>query len=364
MGNNLNKISIVYLTVNLVNWKIYVGVHDIDPNNEWDGYIGNGVNVFSPSSIKHPKEPFVYAVKKYGFDAFRRFTLARFNTRKEALDLERIIVNEEFITREDTYNIALGGGDPPHNYKKVYQYDLNGNFIQEFESIISAAKCNEVCSMGISHAVEFKIISAKSFWTDYYIEKLDVTTFNNTLQRKNVYLYYSDGEFQKEFESINECARELNSNLAVIQRAIKTQTKVKNYYISFEKLESFSKQITKKHYNDAVHQYTLNGEYVKTFNNVKEVVETLGKTYSQIPSSIRLGGTCGGYQWSWEKHENMSNLEKNVNKSRKVGQYTTDGKLVKVFPTLRACRKEFGNVGKVLKGQAKHCKGYTFKYED
>ena len=38
-----------------------------------------------PSTIAHPKEPFHYAVKKYGFDSFRRITLAVFDTRKEAL---------------------------------------------------------------------------------------------------------------------------------------------------------------------------------------------------------------------------------------------------------------------------------------
>lgn len=364
MGNNLNKISIVYLTVNLINWKIYVGVHDVDPNNEWDGYLGDGINMYHPSSIKHPKQPFGFAVKKYGFNAFRRITLARFNTRKEALDLEALIVDEKFIAREDTYNIALGGGDPPKNSKRAYQYDLNGNFIQEFESIDSASKMNNVSPMGITHAIEYKIISAESFWTNYFIDKLDVSTFNNTLQRKDVYLYSSTGEFKKEYKSVNDCSKHLGVNLAVIQRAIKTQTKVKNYYISFEKLDSFTKQISKKHYNDTVYQYSLNGSYIRAFNNVKEVVETLGKTYSQIPSSIRLGGTCGGYQWSWEKQESLPNLEKNVIRSRKVGQYTLDGKLVKVFPTLRECRKEFGNVGKVLKGQATHCKGYTFKYED
>ena len=60
----------------------------------------------------------------------------------------------------------------------------------------------------------------------------------------------------------------------------------------------------------------------------------------------------------------MSNKEKNVAKARKIGQYTLDGILVKTYNTLRACRKDFGNVGKVLKGQAKQTKGYTFKYLD
>jgi hypothetical protein len=51
-------------------------------------------------------------------------------------------------------------------------------------------------------------------------------------------------------------------------------------------------------------------------------------------------------------------------KTRKVGQFTLDGKLVKTYNTVRECRKEFGNVSRVLKGLVNKCKGYTFKYID
>ncbi|MGN0966100.1 MAG: NUMOD1 domain-containing DNA-binding protein [Candidatus Coprovivens sp.] len=61
-----------------------------------------------------------------------------------------------------------------------------------------------------------------------------------------------------------------------------------------------------------------------------------------------------------------TDLETNKNilehPSRKVGQYTLDGKLVKIYDTVREARKDFSNVNKVLKGTATKCKGYTFKY--
>ena len=144
MGNNLkNKKSIVYLTINLVNSHIYVGVHDTEDPYKWDGYYGDGLSLKCKNVLKHPKTPFHYAVKKYGFDAFKRFTLAVFNSRKEALDLEGVIVNEEFISRDDTYNIVVGGGDPPHYTRSCYRYSLDGTFIQEYPSLTIAAKdCN------------------------------------------------------------------------------------------------------------------------------------------------------------------------------------------------------------------------------
>lgn len=38
------------------------------------------------------------------------------------------------------------------------------------------------------------------------------------------------------------------------------------------------------------------------------------------------------------------------------------GELVKIFNTLRECRKEFPNVSKVLNGSATHCHNFKFKY--
>lgn len=366
MGNNLkNKKTIVYLTINTVNMHIYVGVHDIDPQKPWDFYLGNGVFANRPSSIKHPKEPFQFAVKKYGFNAFKRITLATFDNRRDALKLEGIIVNEDFIARNDTYNITLGGGDPPRKVKTCYKYSLDGTFIEKYDSLKKAADANNLStSTAIINAINFKTISAGYWWTDFYVEKLDTSEYINTTQSRKIYMYSLNGKFEKEFDCIMDAVRHIGSNLGIVQRAIKSQTKVFGHYFSLKKLESFKKEMTKKHYNDPIHQYSLSGEYLKSFNSIREVVKTLGKTFNGISQSIKLGSTCGDFQWSWEKVERMPNREKNKHISKRIGQYDLSGNLIKVYDTLRSCRKDFGNVGKVLKGQAKQTKGYLFKYLD
>lgn len=64
---------IVYLTTNLSNNKIYIGVHGTENPDIFDGYIGNSINIFeSNPELKHPKIPFHKAVKKYGYSSFRR----------------------------------------------------------------------------------------------------------------------------------------------------------------------------------------------------------------------------------------------------------------------------------------------------
>ena len=100
---------IVYQTVNKVNNKIYVGVHGTETPDEFDGYIGNGISIYRPATYLNPKTPFQYAVKKYGVKAFIRTTLKIFDEEEDAYKMEAEIVNEDFLKREDVYNLALGG---------------------------------------------------------------------------------------------------------------------------------------------------------------------------------------------------------------------------------------------------------------
>lgn len=145
---------IVYQTTNKVNNKIYIGVHETEID-EFDGYLGNGVSIYRPSTYQNPKTPFQYAIKKYGFKNFIRTTIKEFNNEEEAYKLEAELVNEEFLKRDDVYNLALGGRlnyDNLHNPKKeVHMYDLDGNYIRSFSGINSAARTVNPTARNGSH---------------------------------------------------------------------------------------------------------------------------------------------------------------------------------------------------------------------
>lgn len=85
----------IYKTTNLVNGKIYIGYHASD-NIETDSYLGSGY------LLKR-------AINKHGKKNFKREILFEFESQEEATAKERELVNEEFIEREDTYNLCLGG---------------------------------------------------------------------------------------------------------------------------------------------------------------------------------------------------------------------------------------------------------------
>jgi hypothetical protein len=85
---------IVYKITNNTNGKIYIGVHKTKDIN--DGYMGSG------KYIKH-------AIGKYGIDNFTKDILQVFDNSDQMYELERELVTEDFIRRNDTYNIKEGG---------------------------------------------------------------------------------------------------------------------------------------------------------------------------------------------------------------------------------------------------------------
>lgn len=48
--------------------------------------------------------------------------------------------------------------------------------------------------------------------------------------------------------------------------------------------------------------------------------------------------------------------------ARKVGQFTMDGKLIKIYNTVTECRKDFCGCTHVLNGTRKSSGGFSFKY--
>ena len=120
----------IYQTTNLINGKIYVGVHGSE-NIDKDRYIGSG-------------KLFIKAVKKHGRENFVREILYEFYNDVEAYNLEHVLVNIDFVERIDTYNLREGG-------KQDY---LIGTYVSKLLSIKRK---------GIPKSKEFKEYLSKKF---------------------------------------------------------------------------------------------------------------------------------------------------------------------------------------------------------
>jgi len=84
----------MYEIKNLINNKIYVGVHKTLNLN--DGYMGSGKVILR-------------AIKKHGIENFTKTILETFDNAETMFSKEREIVSDDFLVRPDVYNLRRGG---------------------------------------------------------------------------------------------------------------------------------------------------------------------------------------------------------------------------------------------------------------
>jgi hypothetical protein len=104
-----------------------------------------------------------------------------------------------------------------HNAKKnVYQYDTNGNFIKEYESVLSAAKSLGTRAGTITNSlngIRCKILKNFIFRTEYY-KKLpkDILQTHIDSRFRIILQLNMEGKLIKEWSSLKEIKKKYNSN--------------------------------------------------------------------------------------------------------------------------------------------------------
>ena len=353
---------IVYKTTNLINNYIYIGVHKTKNPQVFDNYIGNGIYINNPTTYENAKTKLQQAVKEFGVNNFRRETLSVFNTPEEASDLEELLVNEDFLLRDDVYNMVLGGYAEGGLKIKTFQYDENGNFMKEYNSYKDTAQALGVQASSVRRAVVYKYrVNGYYFNTDK-VDRIDITLYNTNL-KVVVYRYTKEGKYDREFESYNEAARQSDSSPSNIRSATLTGYCVKNlYYFSFIKCSTYDKARSTQIRTRAVYKYNSDGTFLEAYDSQEKAERQ--NPYSNITKSIKLKSVDeNGFMWGLEKLENYNKPKRKGR--RKVGLFDSNGNLIKTWESARSCGREVGTaVQNVLNGKYKRHKGNIYKYID
>lgn len=355
---------IVYKTTNQVNNYIYIGVHQTQNPEIFDGYLGCGVYTNKANTYNKAKTCFQQAVKEFGPKAFRRETLAVFDIAEEAYLLESLLVNEEFLKRSDVYNMILGGVINATSGKKVYMYSSEtGEFIKEFNSCSLAADYVGCDSSTISHSIKLNF-KVKNFCFSYEKqETIDLTEFNFKILQP-IYRYLKNGDFDKEYSSLNAAGKDtLDTSAIYIQKAAILGYLVKDtYYFSYFKEKSYDKARTKYIQNRPVYQYDEFGNFLKEYSSQKEA--ELDNSYCNITNCIKFRSSdINNHYWSISKLKAFNVPKKRT--AKRVGQFDDSGVLLKTWGSSNECAKEVGTAVKnVLRGMYQKHKGFIYKYVD
>lgn len=366
MGNNLNKNMkyIVYLTTNKINNKIYIGVHETEDPEKFDGYIGCGANINKPSSYNKGKTHLHRAILKYGTSAFYRTTLRVFDKLEDALDLEAWLVTDDFVKRLDTYNMTLGGNIPPLLTKTIYEFNLDGKLVKTWNSIMDITNTYNCNKDRIHMCIKDKRSFNNSFWSEH--DNIDIKEYKLS-SRGYVFQYNKDGKLLNTFENASEAALKLDINRDSIVSAVFDRTLCAGYYFlrADEDINNLINEKSSKLLANItpVYRYLKTGEFDSSYTSIKEaVLDTPKSSHSNIIRAIKNNRTCGGFKWSYIKSDTIQPYSELDLKPVKVAQYDLNHNLIKIWDSVSECKKEFPSCQKVCRKERKTSKGFIFEY--
>lgn len=249
---------------------------------------------------------------------------------KDEACAEEIRLIKKFNTQNTDcgYNLADGGlggctvrGEKHHLSKHVYQYDLQGNFIREWENARRVYEQLKISPSDIYVAAKHKNgvkQAGKFMWSYVLLDKIEPYVregssktpilqidqdFNIVREYKNIY-FINGKEFNK--EKIRICCK-LDPH---------RQFKHKNYYWVYKKdfNQSYVEYIKERTATRKLNKYTsaktkkivqidFNGNILAVYNSAREVENVIGINRNTVQAYCKRGisnyGAITGYIWKY-----------------------------------------------------------------
>lgn len=300
----------VYVHTNIVNNKKYVGITRRNPELRWANGKGYKGQVFGA------------AIEKYGWDKFEHEILYSGLTQEEAEQKEVELIDFwNTCDRNFGYNRHPGGDvvkNPPHKCKEIYQYSIEGNFINKYGSVSQA--CLQVCGDNNALSRETTLLSTMRKgldhvaygyrWSYEYLgEKIEAIEPMHQLNKK-VYQYSLNGDFLNEFSCVTEAERATgvsNSNICACCKG--RHRYVNDFQWSYEKNDKlppidktqlrYENSIKKQ--EKAVYQYNLQGDYIGCYKSLSMAQRETNVSFKKISKCChQQQKQTGGFMWFFE----------------------------------------------------------------
>lgn len=176
--------------------------------------------------------------------------------------------------------------------KLVEQYDLDGNFIQVFESARAAARAIKLKGTQVSAVCNGKQKTAGGYMWKYVEDNSELPDLQYNGHCKQVYKYSkNNGNLICVYKSIQDAAINCGINKATASKMAygKTQCISTNYVLSFKELTLEEiKNKTKNKNNKIVCQYTKDGVFVRMYDSLTDA----GKMFEPKNAGTHIGSCC------------------------------------------------------------------------
>jgi len=216
-----NDTYCIYVHINKINGKMYVGQTCRRPESRW-GRDGSGYR-------EHPY--FYNAINKYGWDNFEHEVVASNLTKEEADNFEKLLIAKlNLLNPNRGYNLQEGGSNGRPSEIAIQKmreansgenHPMYGKHLPEStRKKISEAKTGEKNNFyGKHHSAESK-------------QKMrEANSGSQNVKSKKVFQYNLQGDFIKEWDSMTDIAKFYNVGRTTVMRHCRSESIFKHEFI-------------------------------------------------------------------------------------------------------------------------------------
>lgn len=339
------------------NGKLYIGQTKQKKLDHRFGKNGNGYHT-CPVMWK--------AIQKYGWYNIKHVLL--FDNLSH--DMANII-EEKLIEKYNTNNSEFGynvadGGHYMHKLKKIYRYDLDGNFICEYKNCncvtdINVKPTSIYCSILKSNDLKnkFSYKSASGYLWSYY-KKDKIPPYKNK-NEKYVYCYEANsGKYVAAYKSLSYAAKSLNIKVANIQYSCVNDNCSAGGYIWKYYKTDFVKPLYDNHFHRTVkiYQYDKYGTFISEYETLKEAGEKTKIDTKRIIEACK-GRTlvANNYIWMYERDDKLAiKISHEYFKKHKIiYQYDLDGNYLAKYENVSEIIEKYKNEIKMINSPILTC---------
>lgn len=208
-----------------------------------------------------------------------------------------------------------------YNQYKILQYNLEGIFIKEWDSVIQASKFLNLSYDSIINAMYRKQSSGNYIWVrkdKNDIQDILINRKNKLIEvaeksSKYVYFIYKDQTWT-EYLGSGIPSKILNISQAQLWRDIKSEHGYKIYkngIVSNRVLETIpTKNIDPR--KKSIIKLSKNGNIIEKFDTIKQAANTLNVSASHLAKSIKSNPEYGGYFWKYADQSTISDTDATI----------------------------------------------------
>lgn len=265
--------------------------------------------------------------------------------------------------------------------EEIHHYDRFGNFVKTYKSRGEAQIETGIHDIGKYLSGKLKFPMDFRFFKEYQGEKiLPLESFVSGAKKVGLFHNYDDLEPHIIFESIKDAADFVESDFSLVTKksrlgkACRYQKKDFGFYWKFLDPNLISEPAPPEpppRVHRKVFQYDLSGNFIQEFETRVEAAKFLNAVSS---TAIWLccwgeGKTSLGYQWSFEKLDNIGPARPSNIIKKAVLCFDLNGKFVKEYPTLTSAAKAVninnsGSIAKACGSPKRTCAGFRWKFKE